>query len=144
MKKKLLAVCVVVLMAMFAMASCSQSEFGGMASDSGKEINLNAKNADEDSAVMPGGIEVGEDEQITIDSQLEEGKMTIEFFSVEEGAEDVEEMIEEEGLKATYTAYINGTESQAVSFGGGYYMVRATVTEKANGTVDILVKGIEQ
>ena len=28
-------------------------------------------------------------------------------------------------------------------FGGGSYIVRATVTEKATGTVNILVKGFE-
>jgi hypothetical protein len=142
MKRRVLAVVIMALMtAMLAMVSCSSSEFGAQVANE-KEMNITAENAAADEMVTTGTLEVGENEQVTIDSNLEEGGMKIEFIS-NEGFDDIEEVPDLEGVEAAYTAEVNGVESQAAMFGGGSYIVRATVTEKATGTVDILVKGFD-
>ena len=140
MKRKSLFVSIMVLaIAMLTMISCGGPEFTGeILGDN--EMNITAKNADTDSVILTGTLAVGEDEQITIDSNLENGSVQIEFIS-SEGYDNMEELPDMDNAEAKFTAYVSGVESQAVSFGGGEYMVRATVTEKATGTIDILVKG---
>ena len=142
MKKRLLAVVIMVLMtAMLAMVSCSSSEFGGEVKNE-KEMTITAENAEADESLSTGTLEVGENEQITVDSNLEEGAIKIEFIS-SEGFDDIEEVPDLEGAEAAYTTEVGEVESQAVSFGGGSFIVRATVTEKATGTVEIRVKGFD-
>lgn len=140
MKKKTIILSVLVLvLAMLAMAACSNSSFGVVTNDD-KTMTITAENSEKDDSAVSGTLVVGEDEQITIDSNLESGGMKLEFIS-NEGFDDPEEVPDIDEAQAAYTANVNGVESQAVMFGAGSYLVRATVTEKASGTVDIVVKG---
>ena len=122
---------------MLAMTSCSKREFSGSV-DSDKSMTINAVKADAGDYFVTGSLVVEEDEQVAIETNLESGAITVEFIK-SEGEQDIEELPELDG-EATYTAFLDGTNSQAVSFGAGTYMIKPTVTEKATGTIDITVE----
>ena len=144
MRKMMLSLTVIVLLLITAAAftACSSGPtLTGEMDDEGKEVTYTANKADKDDFVLSGTLIVGEDEQIVIDSELEKGSMQFEFIK-NDGMDDTEEVPDVEGMDATYTAYVSEIESQAVQFGAGEYMIRATVTEKGTtGEVDIEVKG---
>ena len=140
MRKKNLILSVMVLaMAMLMMISCSSSSFGVVTSDD-KTMTITAENSDEGDSAVSGSLVVGADEQVTIDSNLDKGGIQLDFIS-SEGFDDPEEVPDIENADAVYTAYVSEVESQAVQFGAGTYVVRVTVTDKANGTVEVIVKG---
>ena len=128
---------VMMMVSMIAMTSCGKSEFGGESVDD-KHMTINAVKADTGDFFVTGSLEVEEGEQIAIDTKLESGEITVEFISAE-GMDNPDEVPDLEG-EATYTAYLSGTNQQAVSFGAGSFMIKPTVTEKATGTIDITVE----
>ncbi len=140
MKKIVVLISLSILtLAMLLMVSC-----GGGVTLSGdvqdeSHIVFTADKAAEGDFVMTGTLEVGEDQQILIDSALDPGAAQLEFVN-NEGMDNMDEI--PEGAEASYTTDVSGVESQAISFGAGSYMVRVTVTEKATGTIDVQVKGI--
>ena len=137
--KRLLSIVAVTVLAvsMLAMVSCGGSDFSGIV-DSDKDMTINAVNAGTGEYFVTGTLVVDEGEQIAIDTALEKGEITVEFIgSAEE--ESIDELPELDG-DATYTAYLSGTNSQAVSFGAGSYMVKVTATERATGTIEISVQ----
>lgn len=137
--KKIISIIVVAMLAvsMLAMTSCGKEEFSGTV-DSDKSMTINAVKADKGDYFVTGSLVVEEGEQIAINTNLESGSITVEFIS-SGGEESIEELPELDG-EATYTAYLEGTNSQAVSFGAGTFMIKPTVTEKATGTIDITVE----
>ena len=138
MKRFISIVALIVLtVSMIAMTSCGKSEFGGESVDD-KHMTINAVKADTGDFFVTGSLEVEEGEQIAIDTKLESGEITVEFISAE-GMDNPDEVPDLEG-EATYTAYLSGTNQQAVSFGAGSFMIKPTVTEKATGTIDITVE----
>ena len=138
MKRFISIVALIVLtVSMIAMTSCGKSEFGGESVDD-KHMTINAVKADTGDFFVTGSLEVEEGEQIAIDTKLESGEITVEFISAE-GIDNPDEVPDLEG-EATYTAYLSGTNQQAVSFGAGSFMIKPTVTEKATGTIDITVE----
>lgn len=142
MKKKSIFISLMILtLAMFVMVSCGGGTTLSADVQGEDHIVITADKAADGDFLQTGSLVVGADQQITIDSQLDPGAIQLEFISTE-GMDDIEEI--PEGSEALYTAAVNGIESQAVSFGEGEYMVRVTVTEKATGTVDIVVKGFEE
>ena len=140
--KKIISVLIIAMLAvsMLAMTSCGKSEFTGNV-ESEKNMTINAVKADKGDYFVTGTLEVEEGEQIAIDTALESGAITVEIIgsSDDQNAEEVPEMDGE----ATYTAYLEGTSSEAVSFGAGSFMIKPTVTEKATGTITITVKPAE-
>lgn len=141
MKKKTLILCILVLaMAMVAMVSCSSSSMAVETKDD-KTVVITAENAGEDDENLAGAIVVGKDEQITIDSNLEKGGIHLYFIDAAEAQN--EEDLPDADVEAKYTANVEGVESQAVSFGEGSYMVKVTATDKATGTVNVVVKGFD-
>ena len=138
MKRFISIVALIVLtVSMIAMTSCGKSEFGGESVDD-KHMTINAVKADTGDFFVTGSLEVEEGEQIAIDTKLESGEITVEFISAE-GIDNPDEVPNLEG-EAIYTAYLSGTNQQAVSFGAGSFMIKPTVTEKATGTIDITVE----
>ena len=137
--KKIISIIAIAALAvsMFAMTSCSKHEFSGQ-TDGDKNMTINAVKADKGDFFLSGSLEVEEGEQIVIDTNLEAGEITLEFISAE-GMDNPDEVPDVEG-EATYTAYLSGTNQQAVSFGAGSFMIKPTVTEKATGTIDITVE----
>lgn len=136
--KKLLTIIAITLIAagMIALTSCKPSSFG-MTGESEKLIMVEAENADKDSSSTLGGLEVAEGEQIEITSSLESGSVRIEIF---EGTEEqsADEITEPEA-DPVMTFEASGYDGESATFEAGYYFARATVTEKASGSVSIEV-----
>ena len=138
MKRFLSIIAITVLtVSMFVMVSCGKHEFSGNMDDE-KNMTITAVNADTGDYFATGTLVVEDGEQVSIDTALEKGEITVEFIA-SEGEESIDELPELDG-EATYTAYLSGTNSQAVSFGAGSFMIKPTVTDKATGTVTITVQ----
>ena len=137
--KRIISIIVVAVLAvsMLAMTSCGKNEFSGSVEDD-KNMTITGVKADAGDYFATGSLVVEEGEEITIDSDLESGAITVEFLgsSEEQSAEELPEMDGE----ATYTAFLEGTNTQSVSFGAGTFMIKPTVTEKATGTIKITVQ----
>lgn len=138
MKRFLSIIAITVLaVSMLAMVSCGKHEFSGNMDDE-KNMTITAVNADKGDYFATGTLVVEDGEQVSIDTALEKGEITVEFIA-SEGEQNIDELPELDG-DATYTAYLSGTNSQAVSFGAGSFMIKPTVTDKATGTVTITVQ----
>ena len=138
MKRFLSIIAITVLaVSMLAMVSCGKHEFSGNLDDD-KNMTINAVNADKGDYFATGTLVVEDGEQVSIDTALDKGEITVEFIA-SEGEESIDELPELDG-EATYTAYLSVTNSQAVSFGAGSFMIKPTVTDKATGTVTITVQ----
>ena len=138
MKRIISIVLVAVLtVSMLAMTSCGKKEFSGSVEDD-KNMTITAVKADAGDYFATGSLVVEEGEQVTIDTDLESGAITVEFLgsSEEQSAEELPELDGE----PIYTAFLEGTNTQSVSFGAGTFMIKPTVTEKATGTVKITVQ----
>ena len=141
--KKIVSIIVVAVLvvAMLSMTSCGKREFSGSI-DGDKNMTINAVKADEGDYFVTGSLVVEDGEQIAIDTDLESGEITVKFIA-SDGEQSAEELPELDG-EATYTAYLEGTNSQAVSFGAGTFMIKPTVTKKATGTITITVQPAEK
>ena len=137
--KKIISIITITVLAvsMLTMVSCGKHEFSGNLDDD-KNMTINAVNADTGDYFVTGTLVVEDGEQVSIDTALEKGEITVEFIA-SEGEQNIDELPELDG-DATYTAYLSGTNSQAVSFGAGSFMIKPTVTDKATGTVTITVQ----
>ena len=137
--KRIISILAITVLAvsMLAMVSCVKSEFSGQVDDE-KNMTITAVKADKGAYFVTGTLVVEGGEQIAMNTNLEKGEITLEFISAE-GNENIEELPEVDG-EATYTANLSGTNSQAVSFGSGSFMIKATVSDKATGTIDITVQ----
>jgi len=130
-------VAAVLAVSMLAMTSCSKREFSGSA-ESEKNMTINAVKAGAGDYFITGSLAVEDGEEVVIDSKLETGAVTVEFIS-SDGNDNIDELPETDA-EAAYTAFMEGTDSQSVSFGTGSFMVKPTVTEKATGTITITVQ----
>ena len=137
--KRIISIIIAAVMAvsMLAMTSCTKEEFSGSV-ESDRNMTIKAVKADTGDFFATGTLVVEDGEQVSIDTALEKGEITVEFIA-SEGEESIDELPELDG-EATYTAYLSGTNSQAVSFGAGSFMIKPTVTDKATGTVTITVQ----
>lgn len=122
---------------LIAMASCSKPEFK-MSENTGKLMVVEAKNAAVDSMFMVGSLEVDTGEQVVMTSGLENGSVKIELFDTpeEQSADEVPEMDGEPAVMFE----AGPDDMQAQTLTPGNYMLKATVIEKATGTVTIEVK----
>ena len=135
MKRKFLLIAAILIMAMITMSSC-----GGTFSidcSNEKAIHVDAKNANTDDWVVTGSLVVEDGEDVVFTSNLEKGEIKIELFGTTE-EQSIDELPDEPSGEATSVFVARETDSMAVSsFAAGSYLVKATVTEKATGTIDI-------
>ena len=137
MKKKIIGIAMLVMLATAMMAGCAKSEFA--ATDvTEKTITVNAQNADKGMAFMTGNLEVAEGETITITPSLTQGTVELEFVLAAE-EQSAEEMPETDG-EAAFTAEVSGSEAVVADVAPGSYMVKGAPVEKATGTIAIEVK----
>lgn len=124
----------VLAFAMIAMTSCGKSEFT-FSDNSEKMMTVKAVNASKESMVMAGTLEVAEGEQAVVYSNLDEGTVNISLYKApeSESADDIPEMDGE----PVASVDMSGTDSETCALEHGNYMVKATVVEKATGTLDI-------
>ena len=102
-----------------------------------KGMTIVAENAEAGQVFLDGPIEVGEEERVAVTADLWEGFIRVGLIPVEEGQSpdpDAESIIEYNVCE---------DDDQSAFMDPGLYMVRATVEEYANGTVQIEVLPIE-
>ena len=118
MIKKLAAAAAAVLM----LAGCSKSEFAMTTTPAVAEIT--AKNADTDSAAS-GAMTAGEGQCVVISAAIDKGEVDI-MFKDHTGNIELSEAIKDQSLNS-------------YPLPAGEYDVTATVTEKASGSVTVLI-----
>ncbi|MBR3719988.1 MAG: hypothetical protein IKN20_09035 [Firmicutes bacterium] len=135
MKRRSIAIVLVLALAMLALTACTTSEFSLEGTEE-KKMTVSAKNAEKDSVAAVGGLVVGEGEMVVVTANLTEGSIRVEVLEAEET--DEEEAPDLSG-EAIFTANLESTDSSSAEMNAGEYMVRATCLEKATGTVTIEV-----
>lgn len=140
--KRIVSIIVIAVLAvsMLAMTSCGKSELSGQVTDE-KHMTVNAVNSSKGDYYVTGTLVVEENEQVVIDSKLEKGSIEVQFISAE-GEGSIDELPETDG-EPVYKTNLSGTDSQTVSFGGGSFMIKPVVTEKATGTIEISVQSAD-
>ena len=131
------AVILALLLSMLMLTACGTSEFG-VTENTGKRMTITAENAEKDAFFMVGALEVEEEEQIVIASDLTKGSVRVEIVEAPEG-ESVEELTAADG-DAILTANLKTTEGASGTVPAGSYLVKATCLERATGTVQIEVQ----
>ena len=121
--------------AMVLMASCG-TEFG-LTENTGKAMTVNAKRAAKDSMFVVGVLDVEEGEAISVTSDLEKGEVNLDFLLSENG-EYIDEIPDYDG-EPVFVVKAAPEVSSSASLEKGEYYLRATVTEKATGTIKIEV-----
>lgn len=142
MKKKVFSVLMtfVLILSVFSLTACSSSEFGGEVVDE-KNMTITAENAGKEDSFMVGSLKVDQGEEFVISSTLEKGSITISFILAPED-QNIEELPELD-VEAAVTTEVFDNTTQYFAADPGYYMVKAEVTDKATGTIDIAVQAAE-
>ena len=125
--KKRVSILTAVLFAVIILtaAACGVKEDGLKCTvNSEKVMSFEAVNASEGEMVLVGTLKAVEGEAVEITPDLKTGALKLEF----------------DGTDALITAYVSGTGKQTYELLEGSYTVRATVTEKAKGTVTAVIK----
>ncbi|MBQ8074910.1 MAG: hypothetical protein IJ237_02890 [Oscillospiraceae bacterium] len=136
-KKTILAVISLLLLLALTLSACGKSEFG-VSENTDKRMTVTAKNADKNSFFMVGSLHASEGEEITITSNLAKGSVKIEIIGTP-AEQSIEELPKMDG-EAIITANATGTDVVSGTVPAGQYMLKATCTERATGTVQIEVK----
>lgn len=135
MKRKSIAIVLVLILAMLAFTACTTSEFSLEGTEE-KKMTVTAKNAEKDSVAAVGGLVVGEGEMVVVTADLTEGSIRVEILDSSEVSE--EEAPDLSG-EAIFMANLERTDSSSAEMNAGEYLVRATCLEQATGTVTIEV-----
>ena len=135
MKRRSIAIVLVLALAMLALTACTTSEFSLEGTEE-KKMTVSAKNAEKDSVAAVGGLVVGEGEMVVVTANLTEGSIRVEVLEAEETNEEEAPDLSGEVI---FTANLESTDSSSAEMNAGEYMVRATCLEKATGTVTIEV-----
>ncbi len=139
MTKKTIIFFVLVILTVI-LSACSKSEFR-CTDNTEKSMTVTAKNAKTDDFFMTGTLEVTDNEKLIIDSSLEKGNICLEFVSPS-GMNDIEK-IPDVDTDPQLTVEVSETETQEYEIGPGSYLLKATVVEKATGTIAIDVQSSE-
>ena len=135
MKKRILILAAVMLMASMLLTGCGKSEFS-CDTENPKDIVINAQKAEKDAFFLSGSLEVAKGEQIVIEPALEKGSVKVDLI-LEAEEQDIEEDPDTDA-EATYEFEVSGDEAQTVEAPKtGFYQIRATVTDKATGTINV-------
>jgi hypothetical protein len=133
-RKTAFAGLLLLLTAALLLPSCGKAEFG-LTENTGTQMTITAKNAQEDSFFMAGALEVAEAEQIVISSGIEKGVVRVEIVAEPEEQGELPSIDDE----AILTANVSEGTDFAGTVPAGRYLLRAICTEKATGTVQIEV-----
>ena len=122
------------------LSACGKSEFK-CTDNTEKTMTIVAENADKDDYFMTGSLEVSEGDKLVIHSDLEKGEVNLGFIS-SAGMDDIEKF-PDVNTDSQITSNVSGTETQEYEISPGVYLLKATVIEKATGTVRINVQSSE-
>jgi D-alanyl-D-alanine carboxypeptidase len=142
MKKKAFSVLMtfVLLLSAFNLTACSSSEFGGEVVDE-KNMTITAENADKEDSFMVGSLKVDQGEEFVIGSALEKGSITISLILAPED-QNIDELPDLDVEPVITTEVFDNTTQYFAADPGDYY-VKAEVTDKATGTINIAVQTAE-
>ena len=137
MKKWIVLLIAVLAMTMLAVSACSKTSLV-MNSVSEKEMTVEVNKAAEGDFAMAGSLEVAEGEQVKMTANLEKGEVLIELYGTpaEQSSEEIPDMSDGEPVM-TFNA--SGADTLSGTLPEGSYMVKATVSVKATGTVTLEV-----
>lgn len=135
MRKRIILVTAILALALMAMCACSKTSLV-MNGTSDKNMTVEAEKAGKGEFAMVGSLEVVDGEQVVMTSNLEKGGILIELFGTS-AEQSEEELPDVEGGDPVMTFNASGTDSISGTLPAGSYMVKATVTEKATGYVQI-------
>ena len=124
------------LFMMMTLAACGKSEFG-VTDNSEKRIVITAENAAKDAFFMAGSLCAEEGERIVIASGITRGEIRVEI--VPASGEQSDDALPGMNGEAVITANIGSSDGISGTVPADSYYVRATVLEKATGTVTIEV-----
>lgn len=127
----------VLVLSMMLVTSCGKSEFG-LSENTEKLMTINAENAAKDDFFMTGTLEVADGEKVVVTSNLEKGSVKVELFATPE-EQSIDEVPDVEEGEPVFMMNATGTDSQSGTMPAGSLMLKATVLEKATGTVTIEV-----
>lgn len=127
----------VLVLSMMLMTSCGKSEFG-LSENTEKLMTINAENAAKDDFFMTGTLEVADGEKVVVTSNLEKGSVKVELFATPE-EQSIDEVPDVEAGEPVFMMNATGTDSQSGTMPASSLMLKATVLEKATGTVTIEV-----
>ncbi len=127
---------ILLLVLVMMLAACGKSEFG-VTENAEKRMVITAENAAKDAFFMVGSLNADEGDMIVISSGIARGEIKVEII-LSSGEQSSEELPEMDG-GALITAIIGSGDGVSGTVPAGTYYVRATVLEKATGTVTIEV-----
>ena len=142
MKKKLLSVLMtsVLLLSALGLTACSNSMFSGETVDE-KKMTITAENADKEDSFMVGSLKVDQGEEFVIGSALEKGSITISLILAPED-QSIDELPDIDA-EPVITTEVYDDNTQYFAADPGDYYVKAEVTDKATGTINIAVQAAE-
>lgn len=135
-RRKCFVITLFILLVMLTMTACGGSAFSIDCSDE-KAAHVNAENAAKDEWVVTGSLSVEDGEEVVLKSNLEKGEIRIELYATSE-EQSIDELPEDPSGEPAVVFAASGTDSMSATMAKGSYMIKATVTDKATGTVDIL------
>lgn len=135
-KRTLFVVAVIALITVLAMSSCSGGSRLGVSENTEKMMTIEANNAAKDDFLMTGSLVLGEKEKVAMTAELEKGGIRIELYAEPE-EQSIDEVPDYDSMEPIIMFNASGNSSQSGELNPGEYMVKATVTEKASGTVQI-------
>ena len=141
MKKILITLLTLIMVFCFATCGNKVTLSGEIAEDM-KSMEITANKSDKDDFMQAGALEVGENEQIVYDHQLEKGELEIQFIPEAE-EQSIDELPDLDADPAK-TLNLSETGGGSTYFGPGSYSVKVTSVgdEKAVGTVTLKVETI--
>ena len=145
-KTKLFTAVAAAVMALTLAACSSSSESYSLSFNilNNKEGEVVIENADKDSAVSSGALEVGEGEEILITSELEKGKVLIQIQkSAEVNTEDTNDLEPPTFDHAEYEIEVEGSDIAHCVPVPGEYDVNVVMQDKTSGKIGMLVQPLE-
>ena len=145
-KTKLLTAVAAAVMALTLAACSSSSESYSLSFDilNNREGEVVIENADKDSAVSSGALEVGEGEEILITSELEKGKVLIQIQkSAEADTEDTNDLEPPTFDHADYEIEVEASDIAHCVPVPGEYDVNVVMQDKTSGKISMQVQPLE-
>ncbi len=141
-KLSLIVIMCLITLSAVCISSCAKSEFGSADDITEKSLTIQAKRADKGDYFMVGTLEVAEGEKIVISPELEKGAVMLEFIG-NEGMDDPDKVPDADSMPTAASAEVSGSDIAELDVPVGGYMVKATVTEKATGEVQVEILSAE-
>lgn len=133
-KRRIFIIACFMIMAIVALTACGGTL--GIDCSNEKDVHVEAKNANTDDWVVTGSLTVEEGETVSFAANMEKGEIKIELFGMPED-QSIDELPDDPEGEPVTMFMAGGTDAMSVTPAAGSYLIKATVTEKATGSVEI-------